>query len=75
MGNKIITEKWSSDGRMYMVKCNNPNCPVPDDGYPTGRNLDKVKEEWNRRNETLAEGQGKYGEINRKKRWTECNST
>lgn len=34
---------------MYMVKCNNSDCPVPDDGYPTGRDLEKVKEEWNRR--------------------------
>nr|DAF85676.1 MAG TPA: restriction alleviation protein [Siphoviridae sp. ctYcY12] len=39
---------------MYMVKCNNPDCPVPERGYPTGRNLDDVKNEWNRRagNET-----------------------
>lgn len=35
---------------MYMVKCNNPDCPVPQDGYPTGRNLNTVKEEWNKRN-------------------------
>lgn len=49
-GNKIAIETWSSGGRMYMVKCNNPDCPVPDDGYPTGRKLDEVKEEWNRRN-------------------------
>ncbi len=49
-GNKIVVEIWSSGGRMYMVKCNNPDCSVPDNGYPTGRKLDEVKEEWNRRN-------------------------
>lgn len=46
----IVVERWSSGGMMYMVKCNNPACPVPQDGYPTGRNLDTVKKEWNRRN-------------------------
>lgn len=45
----IIVEKWSSGGMMYMVKCNNSDCPVPTNGYPTGRDLAKVKEEWNRR--------------------------
>lgn len=35
---------------MYMVKCNNPDCPVPPKGYPTGRNLSNVKYEWNKRN-------------------------
>lgn len=49
-GNKIVVETWKSGGTMHMVKCNNPNCPVPDDGYPAGRDLDKVKEEWNKRN-------------------------
>lgn len=34
-----------------MVKCNNPDCPVPPDSYPTGRDLKAVKEEWNRRAE------------------------
>ena len=32
-----------------MVKCNNPDCPVPENGYPEGRNLDELKKEWNRR--------------------------
>lgn len=27
-----------------MVKCNNPNCPIPPEGFPTGRNLEEVKE-------------------------------
>lgn len=49
-GNKIIVETWASGWRMYMVKCNNPDCPVPADGYPTGRKLDEVKAEWNQRN-------------------------
>lgn len=49
-GNNVVVETWSSGGRMHMVKCNNPDCPVPDEGYPTGRNLEEVKEEWNRRN-------------------------
>lgn len=49
-GNKIIVQTWSSGGFMCMVKCNNPDCPVPGDGYPTGRNPDEVKAEWNRRN-------------------------
>lgn len=48
----VIIESWRSGGAMYMVKCNNPNCPVPEDGYPTGRNLDDVFEEWNRRQTT-----------------------
>lgn len=51
----IAIEHWSSGGiMMYMCKCNNLDCPVPTDGYPTGRNLEKVKEEWNVRN-TLTE--------------------
>lgn len=50
-GTNIKIETWSSGGRMYMVKCNNPDCPVPAEGYPTGRNPEKVKEEWNRRQE------------------------
>ena len=47
-------ETWTSSGRMYMDKCNNTDCPVPENGYPTGRNLDELKAEWNRRadNET-----------------------
>lgn len=49
-GRKPIIERWCSGGMMYMVKCNNPDCPVPRDGYPKGRKLDKVKEEWDRRN-------------------------
>lgn len=50
----IKIETWASGRRMYMVKCNNPDCPVPYNGYPTGTNLDEVKNEWNRRadNET-----------------------
>lgn len=48
-GKKPVIERWASGGMMYMVKCNNPDCPVPEDGYPAGRNLEKVKEEWNRR--------------------------
>ena len=50
-GTNIKIETWSCGGRMYMVKCNNPDCPVPAEGYPTGRNPEKVKEEWNRRQE------------------------
>lgn len=46
----IKVEKWSSGGLMYMVKCNNPDCPVPIEGYPTGRKLTEVEDEWNRRN-------------------------
>lgn len=45
----IKIETWGSGGRMYMVKYNNPDCQVPERGYPTGRNLREVKEEWNRR--------------------------
>lgn len=48
-GKKIVIETWRSGGNMYMVKCNNPDCPVPHNGYPTGRDLEKVKEDWNRR--------------------------
>lgn len=42
----IAIERWRSGGMMYMCKCNNPDCPVPTEGYPKGRNLEKVKEEW-----------------------------
>ena len=45
----IVIERWASGGKMYMVKCNNFDCPVPADGYPVGRDLIKVKDEWNRR--------------------------
>ena len=46
-GRKPIIEHWSSGGKMYMVKCNNPDCPVPVTSYPKGRNLDEVIAEWN----------------------------
>ncbi len=49
-GKKPIIERWSSGGMMYMVKCNHPDCPIPEDGYPTGKNLPDVIAEWNRRN-------------------------
>lgn len=45
----VIIEQWMSGGRMYMVKCNNPDCPVPPEGFPTGRNLNDVIQEWNNR--------------------------
>jgi len=47
----IAIEMWSSGGLKYMVKCNNPDCAVPPEGYPTGSDLIKIKEEWNRRQE------------------------
>ena len=52
-GTNIKMETWSSGGMMYMIKCNNPDCPVPPEGYPTGRNPEKVMEEWNRRQEVM----------------------
>lgn len=48
-GRKSIIEHWSSDGAMYMVKCNNPDCLIPVTSYPAGHNLDEVMKEWNRR--------------------------
>ena len=48
-GGKAITECWASSGIMYMVKCGNPDCAVPSEGYPSGRNLIAVREERNRR--------------------------
>lgn len=30
-------------------KCGNPDCAVPAEGYPSGRNLIAVREQWNRR--------------------------
>lgn len=50
-GRKPGWEKWRSGEMMYMVKCQNPDCPVPYYGYPTGRNPQKVAEVWNRRAE------------------------
>lgn len=32
-----------------MVKCNNPDCPVPVVSYPAGYNLIELISEWNRR--------------------------
>lgn len=49
-GKNPIVERWSSGGLMYMIKCNNPDCPAPIDGYPKGRNLEEVMKEWNRIN-------------------------
>jgi hypothetical protein len=48
-GRKAITERWASGGIMYMIKCGNPDCAVPAEGYPSGRNLIAVREQWNRR--------------------------
>ncbi|MDO5399308.1 MAG: Lar family restriction alleviation protein [bacterium] len=48
-GEKPIIEKWSSWSLMFMVKCENPVCPIPIDGYPSGHDLTAVKLEWNRR--------------------------
>ena len=50
-GKKPIVERWSSGGLMYMIKCNNPDCSVPVDGYPKGRKLEEVIKEWDIRNE------------------------
>lgn len=50
-GRMPIIEYWCSGGAMFMVKCPNPVCDVPPDGYPTGQNLQEVKQEWNRRHE------------------------
>ena len=47
-GTDIKVEMWSSGGPMVMVKCNNPDCLVPPESYPKGRNLEQVTEEWNR---------------------------
>lgn len=48
-GKKPIIERWASGRLMYMAKCNNPDCTVPDNGYPAGHDLEKVIAEWNRR--------------------------
>lgn len=48
-GGKPIIEHWTSDGKMYMVKCNNPDCPVPAESYSKGHNMIEVIAEWNRR--------------------------
>lgn len=48
-GRKPIIEHWSSGRKMYMVKCNNPDCPVPAESYPKGHNPSEVIAEWNRR--------------------------
>ena len=46
---KPIWETWSSGGAMFMVKCDNSDCPIPENGYPTGRVRSEVAQEWNRR--------------------------
>lgn len=48
-GTKPKTEIWNSGGCMYMIRCPHLDCPVPVDGYPKGRNLEEVKQEWNKR--------------------------
>ena len=48
-GKQPIIEQWYSGEINYMVKCNNPDCPVPENGYPSGRDLKEVKDDWNRR--------------------------
>lgn len=48
-GRRAIIERWASGGMMYKVKCGNPDCAVPTEGYPSGRDLKVVKEQWNRR--------------------------
>ena len=52
-GRKPTIEHWSSGGLMYMVKCGGMYCSVPNCGYPSGRNLNEVKAEWNLQAETL----------------------
>lgn len=32
-----------------MVRCDTPTCDVPINGYPTGRNVEEVVNEWNER--------------------------
>lgn len=54
-GRKPIIEHWSSGGKMYMVKCNNPDCPVPAESYPKGHNIIEVISEWNRRSNDEAD--------------------
>ena len=48
-GENPIIEHWRSGGTMFMVKCNNPDCPIPINGYPTGHDLAKAIKKWNRR--------------------------
>lgn len=57
-GKNPIIEKWAGGGIKYMVKCGNPDCGVPSEGYPSGHDLPKVVDEWNRRmsNETDRRG-------------------
>lgn len=50
-GRKPIIEHWYSGGIMYMVKCNNYDCPIPVNSYPKGRNLNDVVDEWNKRSD------------------------
>jgi len=46
-GKNAVVERWASGGTKHMIKCNNSDCPVPPEGYPTGRDLEGLKEEWN----------------------------
>lgn len=52
-GKSPVIEVWCSGGAMFMVKCNNPVCPVPINGYPAGRDLNQIKHEWNRRTKNV----------------------
>lgn len=37
-----------------MVKCNNPDSHVPTEGYPKGKNPNKVMEEWKQREQEMS---------------------
>lgn len=41
-GRKPVIEHLSSGEIMYMIKCGNPNCPVPVVSYPAGHDFDEV---------------------------------
>lgn len=43
-GKRAIIETWASGGKMYMVKCSNPDCY---ENYPRGHNLPQTIKDWN----------------------------
>ena len=49
----IVVARLGFSEKMYMVKCENSECPVPPEGYPTGRNLSDVEAEWDKRNSKM----------------------
>lgn len=48
-GSEARLMQWGSSNIIYIIRCSNPDCPVPIVRNPAGSDLDEVINEWNRR--------------------------